>query len=121
MSSYRFENWVIIKFNSADPHYRVLGGRSGSYLDGSSWRMNSGVTSVESRIDHYVSQGKRKEFLLYEFYGASGSCYTCNKESYGLKMNNAHVWNELEEIYGDKVELMDEDTDWLNMDWLIKA
>jgi len=121
MSTFRVDNWVIIKFNGPDPHYRVLGGRSGGYLDGSSWRMNSGIVSVESRTDHYVSQGEKIEIFLYDFYSASGSCYICNKESYGLKMNNAHVWNQLKEIHGDKVELMDEDTDWLNMDWLIKA
>jgi hypothetical protein len=35
-------------------------------------------------------------------------------------MNIVHTWNELKELHGDKVELMPEDTDWLNMDWIIK-
>lgn len=38
----------------------------------------------------------------------------CGKKSYGLRMNNAYIWNHLEEKYGDKVQLMPEDTDWLS-------
>jgi hypothetical protein len=54
------------------------------------------------------------------FYGSTGSCYECNKQSYCLRINNAHIWAQIQEQLGDKVELMPEDTDWLNMDWLIK-
>jgi hypothetical protein len=35
-------------------------------------------------------------------------------------MNNAYVWTALQEKHGDKVEMMPEDTDWLNMDWIIQ-
>jgi len=35
-------------------------------------------------------------------------------------MNNAHIWIQLKDRHGDLVELMPEDTDWLNMDWIIK-
>jgi hypothetical protein len=35
-------------------------------------------------------------------------------------MNNAYIWNELQERYGDKVEMMPEDTDWFAVDWIIK-
>jgi hypothetical protein len=34
-------------------------------------------------------------------------------------MNNAHIWNQLKEQHGDKVEIMPEDTDWLSMVWII--
>ena len=105
---YRPNNWVIIKFKGDDPHYRVLGGWSGGYLDGSSWRMNSGITRVEESDDNHL-----------KFYGASGSCYEVSKDTYMLKMNNAGVWDQLQEIHGDKVELMDSDTDWFAMDWII--
>jgi len=44
---YNPDNWVVIKMNGDDPHYRVLAGWSGGYLDGDSWRMNSGITRVE--------------------------------------------------------------------------
>jgi hypothetical protein len=35
-------------------------------------------------------------------------------------MNNAGIWNQLQERHADKVELMPEDTDWLTVDWIIK-
>jgi hypothetical protein len=108
MSNYYPDNWVIIKLKGDDPHYRVLAGWSGSYLNGSSWRMNSGITKVT------------EDNSSYHFFGSSGSTYHCGKESYGLRMNNAYVWNQLQELHGDKVELMSEDTDWMNMDWIIK-
>jgi len=107
-NTYRPDNWVIIKINGDDPHYRVLAGWSGGYTTGSSWRMNSGITKVEEDV------------WYYSFYGSSGSCYTCHKETYMLKMNNAGVFNQLKELHGDKVELMPEDTDWTKMDWIIK-
>jgi len=108
MSDYTCDNWVVIKMKGDDPHYRLLVGTSGGYLDGDSWRMNSGITEVNETEDNYY------------FKGSSGSEYRCYKESYRLKMNNAHVWNRLQELHGDKVELMPEDTDWMNMNWIIK-
>ena len=107
--SYNFpDNWVVIKIKGDDPHYRVLAGWSGGYTTGDSWRMNSGITRVEDDGDTFV------------FYGASGSSYYCAKEQYGLRMNNAYVWESLKNKHGDKVELMDEHTDWLSVDWMIK-
>ena len=104
---YNPDNWVIIKIKSKDPHYRVLAGWSGGYTIGDSWRMNSGITRVEDAGDHY------------NFYGSSGSCYSCHKESYTLRNNNVHIWNQLKDRYGDLVELMPEDTDWLSVDWIV--
>ena len=91
-----------------DPHYRLLVGSSGGYLDGDSWRVNSGITEV-NETDNY-----------YYFKGSSGSEYRCSKESYTLRMNNAHIWERLQTLHGDKVEMIPEDTDWMNMDWIIK-
>jgi hypothetical protein len=108
MTNYFPDNWVVIKLKGDDPHYRVLAGWSGGYTTGDSWRMNSGITKVELKGDQYI------------FYGSSGSQYICHKECYTLRMNNAHVWSTLEKNHGDKVEMMPEDTDWLNTDWIIK-
>ena len=47
MSNYNPDNWVVIKMNGDDPHYRLLVGTSGGYLDGAGGRMNSGITKVE--------------------------------------------------------------------------
>tara|TARA_R110001606_G_scaffold58766_1_gene140226 strand:+ start:106 stop:432 length:327 start_codon:yes stop_codon:yes gene_type:complete len=108
MSNYKPDNWVVIKIDGNEPHYRVLAGWSGGYLDGDSWKMNSGIIRVEDDGD------------CYNFYGSSGSCYSCHKESYCIRMNNAHIWDELQELHNTKVLLMDEETDWLAIDWIIK-
>lgn len=107
MSYYAPDNWVIVHMKGDDPHYRVLAGWSGGYTTGSSWRMNSGIVKVIEEDVHYL------------FVGSTGSTYACHKDMYGLRMNNAYVWKQLEERYGDKVELLDENTDWINMDWII--
>lgn len=104
---YMPDNWVIIKLSGDDPHYRVLAGWSGGFATGDSWRMNSGITNVEEIENHYL------------FYGASSSVYKCHKETYTLRMNNVGVWEQLKQLHGDKVELMDEDTNWHEVDWII--
>ena len=108
MSEYYPDNWVVLKIKEgkdADPIYKVLGGWSGGYLDGDSWRMNSGITKVVEKHHHY------------EFYGASGSVYLCGRKRYGLRMNNAGVYNQLKEKFGDAVDLMSEDTLWREVEW----
>jgi len=108
MSNYWPDNWVVIKLKGDDTHYRVLAGWAGGYATGDSWRMNSGITKVT------------EDDSSYHFSGSSGSIYSCGKQSYTLRINNAYVWNRLQELHGDKVELMPEDTDWINIDWIIK-
>ena len=101
MSEYTPDNWVILKIvNDSKILYKVLGGWSGGYLDGDSWRLNSGITHVEEKPHHY------------EFHGYSGSVYRCGRKRYGLGMNNVGVYNRLKEKFGDDVELMPKDTDW---------
>ena len=104
---YTCDNWIVIFLNGGDPHYRLLTGTSGGYTTGDSWRMNSGITKVEED-DHY-----------YYFHGSSGSCYSCHKDAYGLRMNNAYIWNQLQELHGDKVKMLDENTNWMEQDWII--
>ena len=108
MSNYTPDNWVVIKMDGDAAHYRVLAGWSGGYLDGNSWKMNSGIIRVEMDGNYY------------HFYGLSGSCYSCHKETYMLRANCAHIWERLQTLHGDKVELMPETTDWLTHDWIIK-
>lgn len=52
---YHPDTWVVIKINGDDPHYRVLGGWNGGFLNGTSWRMNSGIISVSESGDSYTS------------------------------------------------------------------
>lgn len=107
MSDYIPDNWVVLKISVPGQHtvYKVLAGWSGGYLDGDSWRMNSGVTEVTEDGDYLL------------FHGYSGSVYRCHKKSYGLRMGNASVYNKLKERFGDAVELMPEDIDWMNVKW----
>lgn len=107
MSDYTPDNWVVLKLmpDGYPPTYKVLAGWSGGYLDGDSWRMNSGITCVEEDGD-YIN-----------FYGASGSCYSCHKKGYGLRANNVGIYNQLKERFGDGVELMPEDKDWNKVQW----
>lgn len=104
-NDYYPDNWVVLKIDTKDAPvlYKVLAGWSGGYTGGNSWRMNSGITRVEDAG------------YWWKFYGHSGSCYVCNKETNFLKMNNAGIYNRLKKQFGDMVELLPEDTDWENL------
>jgi hypothetical protein len=112
MSTYNPDCWVVIKITNTDTLlatendevlYKVLAGWAGGYLNGDSWRMNSGIDLV---FDH------DREI---HFYGHSGSTYICHKEAYGLRMSTAGIYNKLKknEQFGGQIQMMDEDTDWL--------
>jgi hypothetical protein len=70
---YAPDQWEIVEITGTDPHYRIFGSWSGGYLDGDSWRLNSGVERCESVGDYYF------------FYGNTGSIYKCHKEAYGIR------------------------------------
>ena len=95
------DNWVVFKhIQEGEVAYRVLAGLSGGYLAGDSWSVNSGIIKVEEEPEYFL------------FHGWSGSIYKCHKGSYGLRMNNTHVWSMLSDKFGDDVVMQDEDTDW---------
>jgi hypothetical protein len=104
---YRPDVWVVIKLKGEDPHYRVLGGWYGGYLGANSWRLNSGITkaSIEDGFIH--------------FEGSSGSTYVCHPSNYRFSSMTAGIFSQLTEKHGDLVELMDEDTAWTEVDWVI--
>jgi hypothetical protein len=102
MSQYKPNNWVVLKIMQPDQDilYKVLAGWSGGYLAGASWRLNSGITKVVYQGD-YV-----------EFYGSSGSVYSCPLSQYMIRMNTAGIWMQIKKKFGDAIELLPEDTDW---------
>ena len=116
MSEYNPDNWVVVKITKRNPDdgisnsvYKVIGGWSGGYIEGDSWRMNSGVTAVT--IDEST----------FAFHGSSGSIYYCSKGMYGLRMSTLGIFNQLKD-YADADEsftfgLMPEDTDWSTLDY----
>ena len=107
---YSPDSWVVLKVKEGKgtfPFYKVLAGWSGGYLDGDSWRMNSGITLVFEREN------------TVDFYGESGSMYWCHQGGYRLTMSLAGVYNQLKEneAFEGQIQLMPEDTDWLNLKW----
>ena len=109
MTDYNPDRWVLIKIKGDDPHYRVLAGWSGGYLESDSWRMNSGVTSHDFDGDYWY------------FYGSSGSRYKCYVDSYGFTGVSSGIYSQLKSKYPDKVELV-KDQEWIskNWDWMIE-
>lgn len=100
------DNWAVIRIdNGTETLYKVLAGWSGGYTTGDSWRLNSGVSRMETDGDYYL------------FYGYSGSVYRCHKNCYMLRMNTAHVWEQMKQKFPSQVHLMDESTDWHTVDW----
>jgi hypothetical protein len=66
------DRWVVLKIvNEFDTFYKVFATWFGGYLDGDSWRANSGITKIEEDGDYWL------------FYGNSGSVYRCHKEGFG--------------------------------------
>lgn len=60
------DGWVIVR-NKENKDYRVFGSWSGGYLDGDSWRINSGIA------DYVIDEGN------IDFVGDSGSVYRCRE------------------------------------------
>ena len=107
MSYYAPDRWVVLKLPAG---YKVLGGWTGGYLDGSSWRLNSGITRVEEKVDW-----RDEKYLV--FHGHSGSEYWCHPEMYGFNATSFGIYNSLSEQAPGMVELMPADTDWMKVDW----
>lgn len=109
MSTYSPDRWVMLQLTNTDgaTHYRIFGSWSGGYLDGDSWKLNSGVETV-SITDN-----------IYSFEGTSGSVYKCHKRGYGTTGYGAGVLSGLIEDSKKLVTItvLSEDTDFLNKDY----
>lgn len=100
------DEWVIIKISGPDPHYRVFGSWRGGYLSGESWRMNSGVKSVEMEGDYYL------------FNGDSGSVYKCHKKAYGIRsFHNSTVLIKWKEKLKEKFKIFTKKPKIMEIDW----
>jgi hypothetical protein len=103
MADYTPHNWVVVNITSnGETFNKVLAGWSGGYLDGDTWRMNSGITAV----------GKDGSDWL--FYGASGSVYRCDRDRYGVRGDAARALNNILSKNSDTVNsvVLDKNTDW---------
>jgi len=96
--NYYPDSWVIIRVKETGL-YKVLGGWSGGYLQGDSWRMNSGIVRVEEGEGYWL------------MHGHSGSIYRCDEKSYGLRMSTTGIYMKIK----DKVDVMPRVTNWSDL------
>jgi len=107
MSTYTPDRWMVLSItNNAKTHYRVFGSWGGGYLNGDSWKLNSGITKA-TLVDG-----------VYYFEGSSGSVYECRERSYGA---TGYTWGVLDNMNkkaadeGVLIQIMEEDTDFLEL------
>jgi hypothetical protein len=97
---YTPDGYAILKiqaYGSDDVVLKVFGSWSGGYLDGDSWRLNSGIIDVKEDGNTYLVTGY------------SGSQYVLSKHTnYIRPYNEAILQDMLAELrsYGHKVELI---------------
>ena len=104
------DKWLVVKIEGGEfpLTYKVFACWYGGYLNGDSWKMNSGITKVT----------KEENFYLFEGY--SGSVYACNEKRYG---STAYGYGVLHNIIekskeaGVNVEKMPDDTNWLDISY----
>lgn len=99
------EQWVLIKVPGTKPFYKVFGSWRGGYLNGDSWRLNSGVVRCEESGDSFT------------FYGESGSEYHCHKNTYGIQYMGLYNIGVLDEFANRGAEVIETLPDVLNMEW----
>lgn len=110
MSEYCPDKWLVVKIEGKNVPltYKVFACWHGGYLDGDSWKLNSGITKVT------------KEGNFYLFEGHSGSVYSCNENCYGATMYGYGVLQNIIEKSkeaGVNVEKMPDDTNWLDLSY----
>jgi len=91
-------SWVILEINHEGKQFqKILSGWSGGYLDGDTWRLSSPIKELNIQID--------SEWITA--ITETGSTYKLLKESQGLRMSNAGIYNRLKERFGDMVEIVE--------------
>lgn len=105
------DKWVGVKISSANTKtiYKIFACWYGGYLNGDSWKLNSGITKAFLNGD-----------LKYYFEGASGSVYICGRHNYGTNGYGASVLGNMIENAdnnGITVEILPEDTNWLELNY----
>lgn len=104
------DKWIVVKINplndNENTHYRVFASYYGGYTGGDSWKLNSGIKSVEV-IDNYLL-----------FHGSSGSVYKCHKDCYGT---SGYSYGVLQNLKANAKSItlteMASDTNWLELNY----
>lgn len=92
------DKWIILKIkDKKETVYKILAGWSGGYLDGQSWRINSGINKITKKGAYYL------------FEGDSGSVYKCHNESYGTNLISSSILSKMLENpqTKDMIEVLD--------------
>ena len=104
MSNYYPDKWVLVELNSSEygTITKVLASWSGSYTNGDSWKLSSGVVKII------------KTDSGYEFVNDSGSIYFCSAGMYGVTMYTSSIYqNFVDQITkmndGTTIKILDED------------
>lgn len=86
MSTYKPDKWVIVEVKRPNHEtvYKVFASWGGGYLDGPSWKMNSGITKVVDNGDSY------------DVHGYSGSVYSLRNGGYGMTGYGSGAYLNLE-------------------------
>jgi len=71
------DQWCLVRID--EDTTTVMATWSGGYLNGDSWRMNSGITTIDEWDDDWIIRG------------LSGSVYECHKNRYGINGYGAAV------------------------------
>jgi hypothetical protein len=108
--NYNPDRWLVVKLTdtvNSISHYRVFATWRGGYLNGDSWRMNSGIASVTFEDDYY------------NFVGSSGSIYCCHKGYYGSTIYGESVLQSISKSSDGKftIDVMPDDTDFLKLEY----
>lgn len=110
MNDYTPDKWVVIKIEGEEfpLTYKVFACWHGGYLNGDSWKMNSGITKVTKKNNCYL------------FEGYSGSVYCCSEKRYGSTMYGYGVLDSIikrSKEAGVNVEIMPENINWLDLSY----
>jgi len=79
---YSPDRWVVLYYPSDDV-YAILGGWSGGYLHGASWRRSTPIQHVVEHDEHY------------EVHNSSGSVYMLHKDAYGMNGIMSQIYPSL--------------------------
>lgn len=94
MTAYVPDRWVVIELKSStETVYKVLASWYGGYTGSDSWKLSSGITSIDNKDD------------VYEFHNYSGSVYTCHKQAYGMSMYTTSIYDSWEKQNSDEIAI----------------
>lgn len=112
MDEYKPNYWQVIRITSAEGRvlYKVFATWCGGYLDGDSWRMNSGIKAVEEAGDYLI------------FHGHSGSKYSVvnSDHAYRTTMYTQSVLDSMiqkSDLIGASITILPFDTDFKEIDY----